>query len=69
MIHFDFLLTALNAWYGSDKLPEQKGGVNASLTNNYDGKRFVKHSAHINLEICHQTGKIHNYLYFNHNFF
>ena len=36
------MLTALNAWYGSDKLSEQKGCVFVSLSNNYNGKRFEK---------------------------
>ena len=36
------MLTALNASYGSDKLPEQRRTVYVSLANNYNGKRFVK---------------------------
>ena len=36
------MLTALNASYGSDKLPEQRRTVYVSLANNYNGKSFVK---------------------------
>ena len=36
------MLTALNAWYGFDKLLEQWRVVYVSLTNNCSGKRFVK---------------------------
>ena len=47
------MLTALNAWYGSDKLPEQRRTVYVSLANNYNGKRFVKKNLHMSVwKIC-----------------
>ena len=36
------MLTALNAWYRSDKLIGQRRGVYVSLENNNDEKRFMK---------------------------
>ena len=52
------MLTALNAWYGSDKLPEQRRGVYVSLANNYNGKRFVKKYLQMSdWKKCCKTGK------------
>ena len=50
------MLTALNAWHDSDKLPEHRGGVYVLLSINYNGKRFVKKkSAHVSLKICYKN--------------
>ena len=64
------MLTALNAWYGSDKLSEQKGCVFVSLSNNYNWKRFEKKMCTCQFEkFAIKTGKIHNYSYFKHYLF
>ena len=43
------MLTALNAWYGSDKLPEQRRTFYVLLANNYNGQRFVKKNLHMSV--------------------
>ena len=64
------MLTALNAWYRSDKLIGQRGGVYVSLENNNDEKRFMKKNVPMSiLKFAIETFKINNYSYSNHNLF
>ena len=61
---FDNMLSALNTWYDSYKLCEQRKGVYVSMANNNNGKRFVKIWTCQFEKWQYNQAKIHNYLYF-----